>query len=207
VHGPSGLVAITKRDEEKDKREVILVDIKTGKVRQTMTRIGQPIAALAFNASGTRLVFTQPHQSVALYDVAENRVISEENTSGEYFKSVEVHPNGEAFVMAAYNGRIYAGDFATAKDQHGQKVRRGTSAAYSPDGKHLIIGTHDGWIGKYGFGHANPEWEFYTGQKDVRNLAVDATRGLLWAVVGESHLHTWHLPTISSQLAASRPPR
>ncbi|MGL4420266.1 MAG: hypothetical protein ACRCZF_06355, partial [Gemmataceae bacterium] len=88
VHGPSGLVAVTRNHDNYNNREIVLLDFKSGKVHHTLRRTGPPITALAFNASGTRLVFTQAYQSVALYDVAQNRVLIEQKTAGECFKTV-----------------------------------------------------------------------------------------------------------------------
>jgi hypothetical protein len=153
-------------------REVLLVNLATGRIEQTLAGAENPINAVAFSPDSSRLAAAEGLPSVVghvrIWQLGspEPRVLTGHTDS---IYALAFSPAGDRLVTASYDKLLILWDAAAGKELHTLKHHTGAvfAVAFSPDGKALVSAGADQTV---------KLWSVETGQRIV--TLTEATKGL-----------------------------
>lgn len=130
--------------------EVLIWDLKSGKLSQRITNVAQRVYGVAFDSAGARLAIASgtPGQlgEVKLFDSASGELINDLFISADAMFAVEFSPDGTRLAASGAEGTIVIFDLSSPeRPQHLIEVHSDwvNSIAWSPDGKWLVSASRD----------------------------------------------------------------
>jgi len=153
-------------------RDVLLLDVASGKIEQTLTGAENAINAIAFSPDGRRLAAAEGLPSITghvrVWTIGEKESgVLTGHTDSIY--AIAFNPAGDRLVTAAYDKLLIVWDAASGKELHTLKHHTAAvfGAAFSPDGKVLASVAAD---------QTTKLWNVETGQRIL--TLTEATKGL-----------------------------
>src|ERR1043166_4099039 len=129
---------------DSDRKVVRLVDLQSGAARKTFPGHSSWVKSVAFSADGSVLAVACHDDSIALWDVASGKRLSNVIASGNTLDLPVLSPNGK-WLATADNRALKIWDVAPGELKqtftgHNEDVK---SAAFSSDGKMVVSGSSD----------------------------------------------------------------
>jgi WD40 repeat protein len=133
---------------------VRLWDVKTGRLRATLTGHKLTITGLAFAPDGRRLATSSLDSTVRLWDVGRGELLASYEQEGVFASCVAFSPDGRHLAVGTMHSDFgvpcdvllldaATGELQTQFQGHERWV---TSVAFSPDGRILASGGHDNTV-------------------------------------------------------------
>jgi WD40 repeat protein len=130
-------------DEE---RQVRMVDIITGSLVRKFDGHTKSVLALAFDASGTRLVTLCGDRTLRIFDVASGALVTSAQLRAAPVATLAIHPDGSRVLVATADKALQSFDTKTGQvvQDFGARSSTVVSLRYSPDGARIAVATRDG---------------------------------------------------------------
>jgi WD40 repeat protein len=118
---------------------VHLRDLTAGKDRLALCRHEGPVAGLAVNADGKRLVTNDGH-TLRIWEAATGKLVREIKGGGDIVQVFALSPDGRTLVTAPLDRTVHFFDAATGNELHRHKVADYIRfLAFAPDGKTVAL--------------------------------------------------------------------
>lgn len=134
-------------------KDIKLMDVDSGKIRETYTDLAGSISSLVYSPDGAILAAGNHEGELAIWDTQTGRKLRSTDTKAGEISSLQFSPDGSRLFTGFGAGGSYVGQYgtvelinsATGKRKLTLKGHRKpiSSASFSPDGKRLATGSWD----------------------------------------------------------------
>ncbi|MFC1679387.1 caspase family protein [Elusimicrobiota bacterium] len=170
--------------------DVRIYDVETG---ESVAEFKKNAMIVRFGAHGKHLLTAYPPRGdVFLWDLESRKRIRKIEPRASWVSSLDIGPNGRYLALGNWNGVARIWDLLLGKEIRTLNVTRPVkdymmpgsvgALAFTPDGEHIVIGSSDHNIQRWGVDSGERTWT--SGQGTGRIVAVDVTEDGRYVAAG-----------------------